>query len=348
MRTSLYLVSVATLAASLSAQSTPQTIPQNFETREGGRSRHVPLQYQPARIQCAYDAIATGWSAPKIILSLKVRQDTSAAQNVAAAFKTDLQIWLSSNGADMNLASNVFNTNHGKDKVLFMKKKTYNFAPFAASTVKPAKFNIDLKGDKPFIALKPTLLVDWAAYSTAYQTGGFYVDATTPQANALGSFTARGTGCNPSNFTLTTTASNVNEGSPFQQTGNTQNAGDFVLEWLGAKAISAPIGGGCTLYAPLTTFYPVPAQTTTSNGAFTFNWGTIPLGMRGKQIYVQAGAITKSFGLRFSNALDITFGMTGTNNHGTFHRYGYGSGFNPDTGAITYGWVGTGIIFQIN
>ena len=344
MRNSLYLVSMAVIAASVSAQ----TIPQNFENREGGRSRHVPLQYQPARIQCAYDAIATGWGAPKIILSLKVRHDTSAAQTLTTAFKTDLQIWLSSDGADMKLSSNTFNTNHGKDKVLWMAKKTYNFQPFSASTVKPAKFNIDLKGDKPFVAIKPTFLVDWAAYSATYQTNGFYIDATTPQSNALGSFLSRGTACNPSNFSLTTTASNVNEGQPFIQTGNTQNAGDFVLEWLGEKSIAAPIGGGCTLYAPLTTFFPVPVQTTTANGSFTFNWGTIPAGMRGKMIYVQAGAITKALALRMSNGLDITFGVTGTDNHGAWHRYGYGSGFNPDTGTITYGWQGTGIIFQVN
>ena len=154
MSKSLPLLCVALLTSSLIAQ----TIPQGFANKEGGRSRHVPLMYQPARIQCAYDAFGTGWLAPKVITSLWVRHDTTAPQSLQAAFKTDLQVWLSSDGVDTRLSSNMFIPNHGKDMVLFMKRKTYNFAPFAASPLKPAKFNIELKGDRPFVAVKRTFL----------------------------------------------------------------------------------------------------------------------------------------------------------------------------------------------
>ena len=353
MRVALSLTSLsiaALMAASVPAQ-TVVTIPQGYANKEGGRSRHVPLRYLPARIQCAYAANATGWTGPKVINELWTRADSTGY--LTTGFSADFQIWLSGKGIDPTASAMDFALNHGEDKVLWMAKKTYNVKAF---TQNPglAPFSLQLKGDRPFVALNNTLLVDWATYSATNQANtNYYVDATTLSGTASGTkgtATPYGTGCNPSTFTAH--AHGLNEGEQLTTFGFSQNAGDLVLAFIGTAKANLNLGGGCTLLTTPALIHWAPSKMKAADSSAHAIWGPVPQGMKGTKLYAQMVAFDSSFkGWRFSNGLDITIGDYKSNYPFTCgHKYGYASGtssFNPDKDAPRYGWEGTAIIFEV-
>lgn len=344
------LSGVLLFAASLNAQSVV-TIPQGYATKEGARSRHVPLNYLPARIQCGYGASATGWTKPQVITELWVRADSTGY--LTTGFTADFQVWLSSKGCNPTASAMDFDLNHGEDKVLWMAKKNYSVKAFQQHTG-IAPFDLQLKGDRPFIALYPTLLVDWAAYSAANQLNtNYYIDATSlsgTSSGTNGTATNYGTGCNPTTFT--THAHGLNEGETLVTFGFSQNANDIVVAWVGSSKTNISIGGGCTLYTSPLIVHMVPVVTSSAAASAHFLWGQVPAGMNGAKLYVQMAAFDQTFTqTRFSDGLDISIGNYKSGYPFTCgHKYGYASGsstFDPDKDQPRYGWEGTAIIFEL-
>ncbi|MEZ5989116.1 MAG: hypothetical protein R3F30_08335 [Planctomycetota bacterium] len=345
------LLSLSLLATSLPAQVTVVTIPQGYAAKEGARSRHVPLDYCPARIQNGYGPNATGWTAPKVINELWARLDGTGY--LTTAFSVDMQVLLSSNGCDPRTSSYTFKDNLGSDVKVFVKRRKFSFPSMSAPTTPPAKFSIQIKGDTSFVAIKPTLLVDWATYSTTNIVNtSFYVDATNltyTTTGASGSVSYYGTACNPTDFYNYSTG--YNEGEVFRCYGYTRNAGDWVLCWLGASQTALNLGGGCSLYTSPLLIGVLPTQTWSTTQMVNFHWGFVPTGMKGKTVFQQMAAFDSTFKtLRMSRGCQATFGdYKQVFPFTVSHRYGYGSGstaFDPDKDDARYGWLGTAIIFE--
>jgi len=339
---------VLLLSAAGPAQSV--TIPQGLLAKEGAHSRHVPLRHNPARIQCGYGPKATGWTAPKVILELQARANDTAYLNTA--FTVDCRVMLSSIGCDPECTSYKFAQNHGQDVITFLTRKTCNFAPFTKYSNPPAPFNIVLKGSRPFLAAQPTLLVDWTAYAKVYQTNtNFYIDAERVNGSTSGMKGVSayyGLGCNPANFD--SFATGYNEGELFRTYCYTQNAGDLVVAWLGTSMTNIPLPmTGCTLYTMPVLVHPQVQKTTTTNMPLYFDWGRLPAGIVGAKAYSQFAALDSTMrGVRVSRGNQITFGdYKVTYPFMISHRYGYGSGFDPDRSDAQYGWIDTAIVFLV-
>lgn len=348
---SLTLGATVLLGAGICAQSVT-TIPQGFGTTEAGYSRHVPLRYNPARIQCGYGAKATGWTAPQVINELWARAD--GGKHLTTGFTVECEVLLSSDGCDVETKSNTFATNHGKDVKVFMKRVQMSFTAFAAAP-SPAPFTVQLKGDAPFVATKPTLLVDWKVYSKSNQLNdNFYLDAddvTGTGQGTKGSNTYIGTACNPTNFY--SYATGLNEGELFRPYCYTRNGGDWVVHWIGAAQVNVPIPGqpGCTLYTTPTFLYPM-VQQTSGTSALYFDWAVIPKGLGGAKVITQFAAWDSTFSqMRWSRATETTFGdYKLIYPYVLSHKYNYASGsstFDPDKDDARYGWVDTAIIFEV-
>ena len=347
----LSLAAIAALSASVCAQ-TVTTIPQGFGSTEAKYSRHVPLRYTPARIQFGYGPKATGWTAPKVITELWARAD--GGKHLTTAFTIDSEVSLSSNGCDPETTSYTFAANHGKDVRVFMKRKTMSFQPFTAAP-SPAPFSVQLKGDAPFVAIQPTLLVDWKTYSKTNEVhDNFYLDAddvTGTASGTRGTVSYTGTSCNPTDFYSYATGYNV--GESFRPYCYTRNVGDFVLHWLGGTPVSIAIPGmpGCTLYTNPIAFHPV-IQKTTNTSALYFEWGKVPAAMKGAPVICQFAAVDATFkNFRWSRAANVVFGDYKMNYpYMISHRYAYGSGtnsFDPDKDPAVYGWIDTAVIFEV-
>lgn len=345
----LSLSAAVILSASIAAQAV-ETIPAGYATLEGLRSRHVPLRYVPSRIQCGYGPKATGWTGVRVIKELWARADGTA--HLAAAFKVDAQVLLSSDGADPECCSYIFRNNHGKDVRVFIKKRTFNYPAFVAGP-SPAPWSIQLKGDAPFVATKPTLVVDWATYGANQANVNFYVDAcnlTKTYTGTAGTITYYGTACNPTtfyNYVL-----NPNEGDCLVTYGYTRNPKDIVMTWLGVGQTSIDIGGGCTvLTLPIFMSAPVISQAS-STGWSQVEFGKLPVGTKGMKLHTQMVAFDSSYAIRLSRGTEITIGDRKEILPGFMcsHRYGYSSSalnpFDPDTDPARYGWRGTAIIFR--
>lgn len=352
MNRTLPIIAIAALAVSLSAQSS-RVIPVGYAAKEGGRSRHVPLRYAPARIQCGYDAKATGWTKTQIIKELWVRPDQAAY--LTTGFSVTMQVILSSNGADPRTTSLVYEENHGTDRKVFIKKRVFKFSPFKVGTTFPWKFNLQLKGDSPFIAFKKTFLVDWATYSTSNLSNtNFYVDSTVStiatKTGNHGSFSTYGTSCNPT--TMSAFARGLNAGETLRTYGYTGTAKDTVVSWLGASKTNIALTAlkGCTLYTrPL---YIFPGAVTAGTGGFVnFVWAEVPAALVGNKLWSQMAAFTPSFTkMRFSQGIEMSIGNGRSTPFLVSHRYNYGFGtgkFNPDTDKARFGWEGLAIIFDI-
>jgi len=342
------LGAVLFLSTACLAQSV--TIPQGLMAKEGAYSRHVPLRYNPARIQCGYGPKATGWTTPKLIMELQVRANDTAYLNTA--FTVDCRVMLTSIGCDPECTSYKFAENHGQDVVTFLTRKTYNFTPFSTYPNPPAPFNIVLKGTRPFLAAQPTLLVDWTAYSQAYQTNtNFYVDAERVSGSVSGTkgtVVHYGTGCNPTNFD--SFATGLNEGELLRTYCYTRNTGDTVLAWLGRARSSIPMPmTGCTLYTMPVLVFPQLQQTTNATSPLYFDWGKLPTGITGAKLCAQFAAVDTTLqNVRMSRGSEVTFGnYTHTYPFMISHRYGYGSGFDPDKNDAKYGWIDTAIVFLV-
>ncbi|PIE24395.1 MAG: hypothetical protein CSA62_03705 [Planctomycetota bacterium] len=347
----LSLAAVAAISASVCAQ-TIVTVPQGYGTKEGTNSRHVPLRYTPARIQAGFGAKATGWTKPMVIKELWARAD--GAKFLTTAFTIDCEVLLSSNGCDPETKAYAWAKNHGADKKVFMKRKSMSFQPFTAAP-KPAPFSIQLKGDAPFVAIKPTLLVDWKTYSKSNEIhNNFYIDAARVSGTSTGTRGKNlyfGKPCNPTNFYNYVTGYNV--GEVFRPYVYPKGIGDFIIHWIGSKQTNIPIPGqtGCTLYTTPIVFHPsIPKATNTSS--LYFSWGTVPATMKGASVVTQFAAVDSTLTqMRWSRGIQTTFGDYKLNYPYTIsHRYAYGSGtqtFDPDKDPATYGWVNTAPIFQV-
>ncbi len=352
----LPICAVTALSTSLMAQAST-TIPTGFDKAEGTYSRHIPLRYTPARIQNGYGSKSTGWTV-KVIKELWARADKNAY--LTTGFSIDMQVILSSKGADPTTSSMVFKKNHGSDVKVFMKKKTYKFVPFTKGTTFPNKWSIQLKGDAAFVATTGNLVVDWATYTdsknTSKQNSNLYLDAArfsgTPS-GTRGKNTTYGKPCNPTNFY--NYSWNYNVGEEFYHYGYTRSSGDVVMSWLGSKKIGTAIPGltGCSLYAPFTMIHPSVVTTTSTTGYAKFVWGKVPSVMKGKKVWAQCAAVdSKLKQIRFSRGNEITFGDYKMNYAKTIsHKYSYGFGttqiFNPDKDDARYGWVNTAIAFDV-
>lgn len=337
------LAAVATLVLSTTAAQGRETLPFGRVMTEGKSSRHVPLRHVPARIQCGYSASATAWTTARVVTTLTVRADSAA--DLATGFRAEMQVWLSSDNCDTRTTSSKFMANHGRDVVVFMRRRAYSFASFARVSGR-RNFDIVLKGDSPFVARKPTLLVDWATYATSNQVhSNFYVDA----ALSSGFYRAYGTACNSTSFD--SYAAGFNVGNTFTTYCYTRNAGDVVTMWLSPKKVSTSLGGGCTVYAdpfaPGSVVFPAPILTTAASGYANFVWGTVPAILRDTTLFGQAFALDGRGSPRWSRGSEITFGAANV----TSHRYNYGVGsrsFDPDRDDGRYGWADTAIIFKVN
>lgn len=352
MQKSLSLFAIAAIASMPLSAQTVETLPKGKAAAEGSASRHIPLRYTPARIQNGFGSDAVTWAATKVITSLTMRKDRIAYLN--AALSTELRVWLSRRGANVTVPNNKYAANHGSDVREFMKKKAYNWAAFTRGTTL-APFDIVLKGDTPFVATTPNLIVDIASYQAANGNNtNFYVDADrAANVGTRGRSLSFGTPCNPTNFW--NYATGYEEGSQFRTYCYTRTAGDVVLMWLSPKRVAIPIPGltGCSLYAdftaPGTIFYPSPITSTGTSGYANFVWGTVPTGFKGNQVISQGVAFSTA-GVRFTRGQETTFGDLRPA-YTTGHRYNYGRGttnFNPDTDDATFGWAGQAIIFKVN
>ncbi|PIE23950.1 MAG: hypothetical protein CSA62_06040 [Planctomycetota bacterium] len=235
-----------------------------------------------------------------------------------------------------------------------MKRVSMSFKPFTAAP-SPAPFSIRLKGDSPFVAVKPTLVIDWKTYSKTNETHpNFYIDAhrlSGTSSGRSGYTTPIGKPCNPNNFY--SYAMGYNEGQRFKPFCYTRYVGDHVLHWIGSKEIKMPIAGqpGCTLYTTPIAFHPVIAKTTNTS-SLLFSWGRVPKGMKGASVICQFAAIDKTFtSMRWSRATKAVFGdYKVTYPYTISHRYNYGSGtrtFDPDKDNANSGSAGRAAVFQI-
>jgi len=346
----LTLSCIAVLATSVLAQS---TLPVGYSKKEGEYFRHVPLKYAPCRIQCGYGAKATPWKTVQVINELWARADSVGY--LSAGFSVDMRVILSSKGANIKTPSVVYTENLGNDAKVFMKKKLYKFAPLNAGTTFPNPWTIRMKGDAPFVAVAPTLLVDWSTYSSSNQfNNDFYVDTArvkgTPT-GAYGTVAYYGTGCNPN--TYYNFATDMDVGADFRTYAYTRNIGDFQLAWLGAAKTTTAIPGlkGCSLYTPPVIFHPTIGRTSEASGYHNFIWGQVPLFMKGQRVFSQMAAVDPKGSLRFSRGAEVVFGDYDP--HYPFiisHKYQYGSGttiFDPDKHNAAWGWVDAAIIFDL-
>ncbi|PIE24397.1 MAG: hypothetical protein CSA62_03715 [Planctomycetota bacterium] len=347
----LSLAAVAALSASVCAQ-TIVTVPQGYGTKEGESSRHVPLRYTPARAQFGYDAKATGWKRPMVIRELWARPN--GGTYLTTAFTIDCEVLISSIGCDPETKEFAWAKNHGKDVKVFMKRKSMSFQTFT-SAPKPAPFSIQLKGDAPFVAIRPTLVVDWKAYSKSNEThSNLYIDATYVRGTSSGTYGRNkyfGRPCNPTTFYNYATGYNVD--NIFRPYCYPKGIGDFIIHWIGSTQTNLPIPGqtGCTLYTTPIIFYPsIPKATNTS--PMYFSWGKVPAFMKGASVVTQFAAIDSTLKqMRWSRGIQTTFGdYKLTYPYTISQRYAYGSGtrnFDPDKDPALYGGKGSAAIFQI-
>lgn len=351
MKTTLSLAAVLFSTTFASAQSV-QTLPLGLGTTEGSTSRHVPLFHPPARIQCGYDAKATGWNGPVRIHKLTARPEAQSWLN--NGFSVQMQVWLSSKGCNPAVSSNDFAANHGPDLRIFMKKKIYNFQKFSTGTGR-RPFSIELKGDTSFVAVGNAIVVDWATYAPAYlYNSAFHVDAemATRSGTNSGRVSYYGTGCNTTS--VVARASGLNENELFQTTVYTHVLGEPALMWLSPKRLDLSIGGGCSLYAdfgaPGAVVFPTPVVTSGFGAQADFTWGIVPAHLKGMKLSSQAIAFTAQNTLRWSSGLEVTFGDYGPR-YVTGHRYDYSDRsrlFDPDKDPARFGWTGTAIVFKVN
>ena len=353
---SVLFASLAFLPATLTAQAST-TIPLGYDKTEGEMWINAPLVYVPARIQCGYDAVATGWTAPKTITELRTRPDGSA--RLTASFIVEMEVILSSKGCDVRTGSLRFVENHGTDKTVFIKKKGYAFPTFGGTSQKPFGWMLSLKGDKPFVAAAGTLLVDWATYTDAKNTTMLTQSLTVDSSVEKGYFTGTlgtkfgyGRYCGINYFQLDASGFNSTD-SGFRTFGHTHAAGNFVLCWLGSKKLSLPIPGraGCYLYTDFGVFHPSVVMTNPT-GVATFEWGKVPAAMVGKRVYSQMAGMKPSGMIGFSPAKDIYFGdrkfvqqrtISYLMMHGLIGR----STFDPRSDLGRYGDIGYALIFDV-
>ncbi|MCA8969770.1 MAG: hypothetical protein KDC95_08310 [Planctomycetes bacterium] len=358
MRTLWMLGAAVAVLPSIAVAQTTETLPDSptLGTTEGDASRHVPLRYAPARIQCGYSGSGTSWTTGKVITQLSARANGGAY--LTTGFSCDIQVWLSSGGTtkscDPKVLSNKFADNHGDDVAVFQTKKTFNFAAFAAYTG-VAPFNIVL-GDRPFAVKGDAVVIDWATYASANQANvNFYVDSQDDRAvtGTRGTSVSYGTPCNPTNFYNYSTGYNV--GETFRTYSYTRNTGDVSLMWISDKRVDQAIGGGCSIYADLASpavfIHPIPVVTP-SGGYANFVWGTVPAALKGQQVWSQGVAFDPTNALRWSRGIETTFGdYRNAAPYDCGHRYNYGSGtrtFDPDKDDAAYGWEGQTIVFKVN
>ncbi len=336
MSRTLTLSAIALITAGIAAQST--TIPAGFDKKEGPRGVHALLRYTPARQQAFYTPKATGWTKAKIIKSLWLRPDNSWSKG--PAIKCDIMVEVSSKGTIANYGnvSGTWSKNHGSDKKVFMKRKTYSIPAFTKSTTPPQKWMIELKGDAPYVNVNKQMVVDTRVYTAKYQSNAYwYVDASSMYASTgtRGKYTRYGTPCNPTTFWNYATGYEVN--SSLRTYGYTRNAGDVVFAWLGSKKLNLKISTGCSLYTNFVLLHPAAVKTPTG-GYANFTWGTVPASAKGKVIYNQMAAITPKGQFRWSRGLEITIGNYQTT-YDIFGAYSYSSStkaFNPDKDGVTW------------
>ena len=349
MRKSLTLSAFALITAGLAAQ-TSTTIPTGFDKKEGRRGAHALLRYTPARQQAFYSPKATGWTGAKIIKSLWLRPDSSYYKS-GPAFKCDIMVEVSSKNIITSPldSDSDWNKNHGTDKKVFMKRKTYSIPAYTKPATPPNKWMVELKGDAPFVNINKQLCVDTRVYTKTTQSNAYwYVDGDYNYASSgtRGFYRTYGVPCNPSNFYNYSTGYNV--GSTFRTYCYTRNSGDLVLAWLGTKKLGVSIGGGCTLYTDVALLHPVPVKTTSTSGYANFVWGKVPASAKGVKVYSQHAAITPKLALRWSRGNEITIGDYQTT-YEIFGVYAYAYGsrtFNPDKDGAVY-WSSTGIIMDV-
>ena len=351
MYKTLSLGVIALICTPLVAQS---TIPAGYSKIEGFTSRHVPLAYNSARIQLGYDARATGWKAPRFIKELWVRADSTGY--LKTGFSVEMQVLLSSKGCSPATPSMRFVNNHGTDGKIFLKKRTFKFAPMAKVKSPPADWTIQLKGDSPFLASTGNLVIDWSTYSKSNQFNpNLFLDAARIKGTATGTPGTSinyGTPCNPNNFFNYSTGLDVD--NVLRQYCYTRHKYDIVFTWAGATRIKASFPGlkGCSLYTVPLIFHPYIAFTKESTGYANFEWGRVISRLRGKKVWLQCGAVDLAFqAMRLSRGNEVQFGDRRVNYPRLIsHKYGYATGstpFDPDTDEAQFGWVDTAIIFDV-
>ncbi len=339
----LILSSLVLITTGLAAQSS--TVPSGYDSSEGESYQRYLLGYTPARQQSFYLPKATGWTGPKVIKSLWMRADGAWSQGLA--FKCDIMVEVSSKGiaTDPKKTSPFWNKNHGTDKKIFMKKKSYNIPSFTRVVKPPHKWMIELKGDAPFVDANKQLCVDTRVYTPKTQRNFYwFVDAAT--SNTYGFYRTYGAACNPSNFY--NYASGYNRRFTLRTYGYARHRGEFVLSWLGSKRLNLSVGGGCSLYSNVAILHPSPVKTTSVNGYASFIWGVVPSSAIGLVVFSQMAAITSSGTLRWSRGTEIHIGSSPIYYNGfSVYNYAYGSQtFNPDTGLAKL-WSSSVIIHDV-
>ncbi len=347
MRLSLALSALALIPASLLAQST--TIPTGYDAKEGPNSVWGLLRYTPARQQAFFSPKATGWASSKMIKSLWVRPNGTSSSG--KAFKCDIMVEVSSKGilSDPNQRNTDWSKNHGSDRKVFMKRKTYNIPAFTKPATPPHTWMVELKGDAPIVVTTKQICVDTRVYTPTTLVNGFwYVDAASmnQSSGTRGKYVRYGTPCNPTTFW--NYAGGLDVGGRFETWGYTRNKGDIVVAWLGSKKLNVAVGNGCTLYTDLGILHPVPVTTKNTSTPANFDWGVLPASAKGLKLYSSMAALTPALKLRWSRGLDISIGDHKTT-YDTFGIYAYASGsttFDPDKDPARF-WSSSGIIFDV-
>ncbi len=115
---------------------------------------------------------------PFLIRKFKMRRDSSRMQVTFAPHKIDMEVFMSNNPKTQPPEgySMVFESNHGADKTLVMKKKAIDWPGLSMPTNPPAPFNIVFVLDRPFV-YKPnnSLILDWVYTKNKLYQNDYYL-----------------------------------------------------------------------------------------------------------------------------------------------------------------------------
>lgn len=176
-------------------------VPVSLKRAEGNSSLFLPAGRAPARMQFLYRGKDLTFPKKAMLLqSLSFRRDGSKP-GTFPAHSWKVGIALSSNGVPIPSEANLksFLGNHGKDPTVVFSPKTFQWHKVSPPSKAPAKFEVQLKFDQPFLWIQGRgLCVDISngTVNGKSQSSYWYVDAfSSSWAQSSGSTKNFGRGC---------------------------------------------------------------------------------------------------------------------------------------------------------
>ena len=350
----LIAVTAVSLATPLSAQTPTRTVPKGYLKAEGASSHHPCWYYTNGRAMYVYQPDATGFSGPTVIRGLRRRGNGTSSSGVA--WSGDFEILISSQSVGKSADITAWSANHGKDVTVFMKRKKMS-VPGWTGTASPRAWDLDFKGDRPFVTKGKEIAIDVKAWTPSTQRHNNYADAA--RVSPYGTSTIVGAGC-PTNFYAYSTGMyvGVNRPGAWYSYAYSRSAKDLHFAFAGIQKLSVAVGSfgsaPCTLYvAPL--IVQLPKVTNEATGYAYFTWATEAImanpALAGLRLRIQHGAIDAATkGLKLSRAVDVEVGPGLGGGSGFYTVYNYASGstsFDPDKDKPRFSISGTAVIFGL-